>query len=279
MKNELKQALGGNETFTMVYKGLFPLKLKPIDLLVLSRIIEWYNNDKICYETNKSLSEDFGTSEDTISEAIKRLEKRKLITKETKKNAGGRVGTERKLFLNIEKLKEALAPSPAPKTLSGQQQKDASTATPTRNLPNDETEKTGLETSPTRENPIQSPQKNINKPSPARISRSREQGKCQFTSQENSSVKDNIKYNIKDNSCSNEQPTPLQQEQEPITITQEDFLNQGLAQTMVGFELDKDGNKIAESCGKLYKILSANAPSSGEKETLSVQEKIAALGF
>jgi len=48
---------------------------------------------------------------------------------------------------------------------------------------------------------------------------------------------------------------------------------------MVGFELDKDGNKIAESCGKLYKILSANAPSSGEKETLSVQEKIAALGF
>jgi len=89
------------------------------------------------------------------------------------------------------------------------------------------------------------------------------------------------------NSRSDERSSPPQQEvkndtnnlkvkTEPITITQEDFLNQGLAQTMTGFELDNDGNKIAESCGKLYRILT---PSSQKEKTLSVQEKIAALGF
>ena len=48
---------------------------------------------------------------------------------------------------------------------------------------------------------------------------------------------------------------------------------------MTGFELDDNDNKIAESCGKLYRILGANTPPSKKKETLSVQEKIAALGF
>lgn len=89
---------------------------------------------------------------------------------------------------------------------------------------------------------------------------------------------DNIDNINNIDNCSNEQSAP-QQEQEPIIITQEDFLNQGLAQTMTGYELDEDGNKIAESCGKLYRIFSTNAPSLEKKETLSIQEKIAALGF
>ncbi len=266
MKNELKQILGNNETFTIVYKGLFPLKLKPIDLLVLSRVIEWYNNDKICYETNKSLSDDFGVSEDNISDAIKRLEKRGLITKETKQNTGGRAGKQRKIFLNINGLKAALQKTtPIEKIPLEQQQKDTNTPSSTGNLPNDQKEKTGLKISPTGKIPDEQQQKDISLQSPTGNFRNDQQANFLKVNRQISLIKDNIKDNIKDkNSCSNEQPL--------ITINQEDFIQQGLAPTMIVHEEDNEGNKIVESCGKTYKIIKP-------KSTSTAQEQIAALGF
>lgn len=68
-------------------------------------------------------------------------------------------------------------------------------------------------------------------------------------------TKDITKENITKNNCSVEQPSPAQSPQEPIPITQEEFLNQGLARFIVGKAIiDKEGNKIIESCGNIYKI-------------------------
>lgn len=69
-------------------------------------------------------------------------------------------------------------------------------------------------------------------------------------------TKDITKENTTKNSCSVEQPTPAPSPQEPIPITQEEFLNQGLARFIVGKAImDKEGNKIIESCGNIYKII------------------------
>lgn len=264
MKNELKQILGNNETFTIVYKGLFPLKLKPIDLLILSRVIEWYNNDKICYETNKSLSDDFGVSEDNISDAIKRLEKRGLITKETKQNTSGRAGKQRKIFLNMNGLKTALQKTfPTGKIPLEQQQKDTNTSSLTGNLPDDQKEKTGLKISSTGKIPNEPQQKNASLPSPTGNFRNDQQANFLKSNRQISLIKDNIKDNIKDKESSS--PSP-------IIINQEDFIQQGLAPTMIVHEEDNEGNKIVESCGKTYKIIPP-------KQTPTAQEQIAALGF
>lgn len=66
---------------------------------------------------------------------------------------------------------------------------------------------------------------------------------------------DNIDNINNIDSYSIEQPTPAPSPQEPIPITQEEFLNQGLARFIVGKAIiDKEGNKIIESCGNIYKI-------------------------
>lgn len=68
-------------------------------------------------------------------------------------------------------------------------------------------------------------------------------------------TKDITKENTTENNYSAEQPTPAPSPQEPIPITQEEFLNQGLARFIVGKAIiDKEGNKIIESCGNIYKI-------------------------
>ena len=66
---------------------------------------------------------------------------------------------------------------------------------------------------------------------------------------------DNINNINNIDNCSTEQPTHVSSPQEPIPITQEEFLNQGLARFIVGKAIiDKEGNKIIESCGNIYKI-------------------------
>lgn len=84
---------------------------------------------------------------------------------------------------------------------------------------------------------------------------------------------DNIDNKNKIDSCSIEQPTPAQSQQEPIPITQEEFIAQGLARFRVGqCVIDKESNKIVESCGKVYKII-APSPIS------TIQKEIAIMGF
>ena len=89
--------------------------------------------------------------------------------------------------------------------------------------------------------------------------------------------------NINNINIINKQSSPLQQKvkndpdnirvkNEPIIISQEDFIQQELSLTMIVHEEDNEGNKIVESCGKTYKIIPP-------KQTSTTQEQIAALGF
>lgn len=254
MKNELKQIFNGNETFTMVYKELFSLKLKPLELLVLSRVIEWYNNDKICYETSKSLGDDFGVSANTINSAIDKLEERNLIIKDTKRIQSGQ---ERKITLNLSGLKEALAKSTKQKKVSMKQQKSAPSSSTT--------EQNFMTITKSTEPKIVSmkQQKDTNTPTTEQNFMTAQNQNLLLHRTKNCYIKDNIKDNIKDKESSS---------LSPITINQEDFIQQGLAPTMIVHEEDNEGNKIVESCGKTYKIIPL-------KQTSTAQEQIAALGF
>lgn len=118
-----------------------------------------------------------------------------------------------------------------------------------------------MKISPTGKIPDEQQQKNISLQSPTGNFRNDQQANFLKVNRQISLIKDNIKDK---NSCSNEQPL--------ITINQEDFIQQGLAPTMIVHEEDNEGNKIVESCGKTYKIIKP-------KSTSTAQEQIAALGF
>ena len=87
---------------------------------------------------------------------------------------------------------------------------------------------------------------------------------------------DNINIINKQSSSSQQKvkndPNNIRVKNEPIIISQEDFIQQGLSPTMIVHEEDNEGNKIVESCGKTYKIISP-------KQAPTAQEQIAALGF
>lgn len=96
---------------------------------------------------------------------------------------------------------------------------------------------------------------------------------CYSTSKMNIEI-DNIDNINNIDSCSVEQPTPTPP-QESIPITQEEFIAKNLARFMVGqCVIDKEGNKIVESCGKVYKVLKAPSP-----KTSTIQKEIAEMGF
>ena len=98
---------------------------------------------------------------------------------------------------------------------------------------------------------------------------------CYSTSKMNIEI-DNIDNINNIDSCSVEQPTLAPSPQEPIPITQEEFITQDLARFMVGQCItDKEGNKIVESCGKIYKITQCSTPSS----VSTIQKEIAEMGF
>lgn len=98
---------------------------------------------------------------------------------------------------------------------------------------------------------------------------------CYSTSKMNIEI-DNIDNKNKIDSCSIEQPILIPSQQEPIPITQEEFIAQNLARFMVGqCVIDKEGNKIVESCGKVYKITQCSTPSP----VSTIQKEIAEMGF
>ena len=98
---------------------------------------------------------------------------------------------------------------------------------------------------------------------------------CYSTSKMNIEI-DNIDNINNIDNRSVEQPTPAPSPQEPIPITQEEFIAKNLARFMVGQCItDEEGNKIVESCGKVYKVTQCSASSP----VSTIQKEIADMRF
>lgn len=91
--------------FLKVNKDLFKLGLNPTEILILAQIMEYNNNTGDCFISNDTLAEMFAVSAKTISRAIKNLEDKGLLTRDTKNIKGGK---ERHMVVNIQKIEELL---------------------------------------------------------------------------------------------------------------------------------------------------------------------------
>ena len=92
--------------FLKVNKDLFSLGLNPTEILILAQIMEYSTNTGDCFMSDKSFSVLFGVSDKTISRALKNLEDKSFISRETKNSKGGK---ERHIRINTNKIEEALS--------------------------------------------------------------------------------------------------------------------------------------------------------------------------
>ena len=76
--------------FLKVDKTLFNTGLNPLEILLVSQIAEFENNTGDCFISDKTLAENFGVSESTITRTLKALEAKGYIVRETKNVRGGK---------------------------------------------------------------------------------------------------------------------------------------------------------------------------------------------
>lgn len=91
--------------FLKVDKDFFKLGLTPIEILVLSQIVEFNTNTGVCFMSDDVLAKNFGVSAKTISRSLKSLEDKGFIKRETKNIKGGK---ERILTINESAINAAL---------------------------------------------------------------------------------------------------------------------------------------------------------------------------
>lgn len=91
--------------FLKVDKDFFKLGLNPIEILLLSQIVEFNNNTGVCFMSDDVLATNFGVSAKTISRSLKSLEDKGFINRETKNIKGGK---ERILTVNENTINAAL---------------------------------------------------------------------------------------------------------------------------------------------------------------------------
>ena len=87
---------GANMSFLQVDKDLLGKGLKSIDVLILAQVKEFERNKCECFLTNEQFAEMFGESVSTIKRSLDKLEKEKLIKRDTKYIDGnGRANRQR----------------------------------------------------------------------------------------------------------------------------------------------------------------------------------------
>lgn len=91
--------------FLQVNKDYFELGLNPTEILVLSQVAEYDRTTQDCFMSDKRFAEFFGVSEKTISRALKVLEDKGFIKRETKNIRNGK---ERHIFLQSTNIEQAL---------------------------------------------------------------------------------------------------------------------------------------------------------------------------
>ena len=123
--------------FMKVNKDLFKLGLNPVEILLISQVMEFQVNKTECYMTDAQFAENFGVSSKTISRALERLENElHFITRTTKTVASRRMRTitfnqveiEKKLSNGqndcLEEVKQTICPSETDKMSISDRQND-----------------------------------------------------------------------------------------------------------------------------------------------------------
>lgn len=76
--------------FLKVDKDYFKLGLNPLEILLLAQIDEFNRTTGDCFMSDKAFADNFGVGESTVKRAIKALEDKGLIKRETKNVKGGK---------------------------------------------------------------------------------------------------------------------------------------------------------------------------------------------
>lgn len=90
--------------FLKINKDLFNIGLAPLDILIVSQIIEFQTNTNDCFISNETLANQFGVSESTVKRSIDKLEKEMRIIERNTKNI--QKGKERHIRVKLERIEE-----------------------------------------------------------------------------------------------------------------------------------------------------------------------------
>lgn len=85
------------DKFLKVNKDLFGIGLSPIEILIVSQVLEYQTKGMECFESDASFAADFGMSESTVSRAIGALKKRGILTADTRNVQRGKIR-----YLNVK---------------------------------------------------------------------------------------------------------------------------------------------------------------------------------
>lgn len=91
--------------FLKVNKDLFGIGLNPIEILIVSQVLEFQTKKLECYITDESFAKDFNVSRSTIARAVKALEDKGVLNRQTTNIKGGKL---RYLTINIDKIEELI---------------------------------------------------------------------------------------------------------------------------------------------------------------------------
>lgn len=87
--------------FLRVDKDWLGIGFSPIELLIVSQVLEFQTKDNECFISDETMATNFGVSSSTIARAVKGLETKGFLNRDTKNTNKGRL---RYLTINIDKL-------------------------------------------------------------------------------------------------------------------------------------------------------------------------------
>lgn len=91
------------DKFLKVNKDLLGIGLAPIEILIISQVLEFQTKDMDCFVSNETFAKDYNVSQSTISRAITTLKNKGFLNSVEKRT---RQGTTRYLTVNIGKIEE-----------------------------------------------------------------------------------------------------------------------------------------------------------------------------
>lgn len=89
------------EGYLKVEKSLYGLGFSPVELLIISQILEYQTKNMDCFISDEAMANNFGVSSSTISRAVGKLKREEFIETNTKYVQKGRI---RYLTVNLNKL-------------------------------------------------------------------------------------------------------------------------------------------------------------------------------